>query len=286
MRKLLLLGYTGKMGTAISKVFSDYDIVGKNTKDFNAKNFNQVRDMITKENPDILINCVAKLGINPCDKNPEDSFIMNTLYPKLLAELSSELDFILVHFSTDAVFGNSKDYITEDINPNPISIYGLTKFGGDIFIQHISKKYYICRIPIIFGEVTKSIKDSKQYVENILYRLENGETKLRIAKDVIITSAYTSDVAEKIKEFIEKEYEYGLYHIANEGITNLFEFTKELIDDLYPDVEIEETTMKEFYPDVNRNTSYPITSRKIGSMRNWKEAVKEYRSIIESMKNG
>lgn len=278
MKKILLLGYTGKVGTAIMESFQsdDYLLVGLNSKDFDARDINSIRKYIQSEKPDIVINCVAKLGMNPCEDNPMEAFTMNSLYPRELAKLSNEFDFLLVHFSTDAMLDNSEGYIDESVCPKPMNAYGLTKFGGDCFIEHTAKRYYIIRISLLFGEVIKAFKDNTQFVENIFYRLENGETKLRIADDVVFSPTYSLDVARKLREIIENEYDYGIYHVVNEGEVSLYDFTKAFIDELYPNVSIERTKIKEFYSEVKRNTYYPMTSKKIGAMRPWNEAIKEY----------
>ena len=88
--KVLLLGYSGKMGTAIGEAFKGYEIIGLNSKDFDARDFNQVREIVAREKPDVLINCVAKLGMHPCEQNPMDALTINSFYPRLLAELSNE----------------------------------------------------------------------------------------------------------------------------------------------------------------------------------------------------
>ena len=107
-KKVLLLGYTGKMGLALSEVFSDgYLCEGKNSKDFDASDFAQVRHLIESSKPDIVINTVTLLGIDLCEQEAQKAFRLNTLYPKFLAELSKEYNFLLIHFSTDAVFNDT-----------------------------------------------------------------------------------------------------------------------------------------------------------------------------------
>src|SRR3989338_6780074 len=156
-KKVLLLGSTGKMGLAISEVFSDgYLCEGKNSKDFDASDFAQVRHLIESSKPDIVINTVTLLGIDLCEQEAQKAFRLNTLYPKFLAELSKEYNFLLIHFSTDAVFNdNKKDYYVESDAPCPLHVYGVTKYGGDCFVQAIAERYYIARVSMLFGAATK-----------------------------------------------------------------------------------------------------------------------------------
>ena len=82
------------MGTALSSIFENYDLVCKNSKDFDACDFDSVRELVNEVKPDILINTVALVGIDPSEDNPEKAYQLNTLYPGLLANLSKELGFL------------------------------------------------------------------------------------------------------------------------------------------------------------------------------------------------
>ncbi len=278
-KKLLLLGSTGKMGVALRKEFKDdYLIIGKSSRDFDALNFQQVRNLIEQTSPDIVINTVAYLGIDPCEKDPEQAFRLNTLYPKLLAELSNEKQFLLLHFSTDAVFNDVKrDLYTENDCPYPLNIYGFTKYGGDCFIQAIAKSYYILRISVLFGEATKNT----QFVEKMLQKIKEGQNVLNVSGDIIGSPTYSLDVAGQVRRILEESFEFGLYHIANEGKASLYDLIKEIVVNLDIDVEVKMASYKDFPYIGIKNTYTPIKSEKIASLRSWQKAVKEYCDSIK-----
>jgi dTDP-4-dehydrorhamnose reductase len=272
--KILLLGYTGKMGTALKKVFENsYSVTCKNTSDFDALDFGGVRRLIEEAAPDIVINSVAFLGIDPCEKEPEKAFRINAFYPKLLAELSNEKKFLLVHFSTDAVFNDEKrDFYTESDNPEPLNIYGFTKYMGDCFVRNTAEKYYLFRISVLFGETVRNT----QFVEKMLERVKDGCGALRISDDIVLSPTYSMDVAREAKRILEEGLLFGLYHIANEGKASLYDLMKEISENLKLRARIEKASYKDF-PFVGRkNTFTPIRSEKIKPLRPWKNAVKEY----------
>lgn len=284
-KKILLLGSTGKMGVAMEEIFKDgYSIVNKNSSDFNALEFEQVRKLIEENNPDIVVNTVALLGIDPCDKEPEKAFRLNTLYPKFLAELSKKRGFLLIHFSTDAVFNDEKnDFYTEDDTPHPLNLYGMTKYGGDCFVQAIAKKYYIFRLSVLFGETTKNT----QFVEKMLEKVKQGAQVLKISNDIISSPTYSKDAAREVKRILEAGYEYGLYHIANEGKATLYELIDEIVSTLKLGVKVEKASFKDFAHIGIKNTNTPLKSIKIKTLRPWKEAIKEYCfSIQDKYKRG
>ena len=90
-KRILLLGYSGKIGFAIKNVFEEsYEIVGFNSRDFDAEKIDSIENIIVSNPADIIINAVAFLGIDPCDAEPEKAFKINTLFPKRLAEISKK----------------------------------------------------------------------------------------------------------------------------------------------------------------------------------------------------
>jgi len=70
-KKILLLEYTGKMGTALHSTFKDYDLVCKNSKVFDASDYDNARELVIEDKPDILINTVALVEIDPYKDNPK-----------------------------------------------------------------------------------------------------------------------------------------------------------------------------------------------------------------------
>ena len=109
--------------------------------------------------------------------------------------------------------------------------------------------------------------------------MQEGEKELRIADDVIFSPTYAKDMIIKLKELIETNAKYGIYHMANSGKPSLYDIVNYIVDCMNVDVNVVRTSIKEFYPTIKRNTYYPMTSEKIGNMRNWKDAVKEYVEI-------
>jgi dTDP-4-dehydrorhamnose reductase len=272
--KVLLLGHTGKMGVALRAALAGgYAVVGRSSGDFDASDLAQVRQLVEVERPDVVINAVAFLGIDACEREPEQAFRLNSLHPKLLAELSRQYDFLLVHFSTDAVFGDSGGAAyTEPDCPRPLNVYGLTKHGGDCFVQAIANRYYLFRLPVLFGEATRD----RQFVEKMLAKCRQGSRVIHVADDIVSSPTYSRDAAEAIAEVLAATPARGLYHLANQGQASLFELMKEVVANLAWEVEIKRASYKDF-PSVGiKNTCTPLKSVKIAALRPWREAVKEY----------
>lgn len=274
MKKILILGHTGKMGTALSEVFSDgYDVVGKNSADFDAEDFEQVKDILRDEQPDIVMNAVVFGGIDACDRDPARALRINTLFPRLLARLSKEQEFILVHFSTDSVFSDTcDDALTEHDAAQPLNMYGLTKYGADCFVQSDAGAYYIARVSVLFGECVRA----GQFVEKMLHKMRAGQKNLRIAGDIIASPTYALDAARALRAMIESSRPYGLYHLVNDGKASLCELMQEIAAQLNLDAAIEKASYRDFPSAARKNVCTPMRSVKLPPLRPWREAVREY----------
>lgn len=276
---VLLLGHTGKMGTALQRVLgADYAVVGRNSRDFDACDGDQVRRTVTECAPDLVINCVAMLGIDPCEKDPARAFALNALYPRLLAELSAQAGFILAHFSTDAVFSdsNGRRYLESD-TPSPLNVYGMTKYCGDCFVANTAKRHYIFRVPVLFGPSS----NPNQFVEKMLERVRQGETALRVSDDIVSSPTLSLDVAARIRSLLAGGADFGLYHLANDGAVSLYDFMKETAAQLCPTVTVEPASYRDF-PFVGRkNLHTPLGSQKTPLLRPWREAVRDYCRILQ-----
>ena len=104
-KNVLLLGDRGKMGLALRRAFEDaYTVTGKNTSHFDAARPTSLEGALSEQPWDIVINTVAFMGIDACEDQPDKALRVNALFPRWLAEQSVAQGFLLVHFSTDAVF--------------------------------------------------------------------------------------------------------------------------------------------------------------------------------------
>lgn len=274
----MLLGSTGKMGCALRAAFgSGHRLLCKNSRDFNAADFAQVEALVRAARPAIVLNTVALLGIDHCEKNPEKAFRLNTLYPKLLAELSLAMGFVLVHFSTDAVFDGrqNKSYVESDA-PRPLNIYGATKYGGDCLVAAIAERFFLVRVSVLFGET----QGSNQFVEKMLLRARQGKVVLRVADDIVLSPTFSQDVGWEIRRLIEAAAPFGLYHLANEGQGSLYELLEAVSAGLGLEVALERASYRDFPGAGIKNTHTPLASEKIALLRPWREAVGDYCRIL------
>lgn len=152
--------------------------------------------------------------------------ILNAQAPKNLAEAIKEVDGLLIHVSTDYVFGGDP-YNTpckEDQKGTPTGVYGQTKLEGEQNIQSVGCKYAILRTAWLYSEF------GKNFVKTML-NLTATKPQLNVVFDQVGTPTYALDLAKAIDtivvEFKKGEWgKTGIYHFSNEGVCSWFDFTK------------------------------------------------------------
>src|SRR5207248_2019607 len=105
-----------------------------------------VADCISQSRPECIINTAAYHRVDDCEFHPELAFTVNAVGAYNLARSSQRSNSVLVHFSTDYVFDGSKSSpYTEADRPNPLSVYGFSKWTGEKLIEQYCEKHFIIR---------------------------------------------------------------------------------------------------------------------------------------------
>lgn len=278
MPRLLILGGTGKLGTALTRVFRpDHDVTALGSADVDAIDPKSVLDAVCDGAPDIVANCIAALGVDACEKAPTRTYRINALLPRQLALLSRERGFRLIHFSTESVFDNAKGaaYVETDL-PNPLNVYGFTKYVADCLVESAQPEAYIFRLPMLFGPAPKA----RQFVERMLERAATGPATIRVSTDVYTSPSYSMDVAAEVRRIMAAGLPGGLYHIANSGRASLYDLMREVASHLDVPLTIERGSNADFPGIGEKNVDTALASCKLPPLRNWREAAKEYCGAI------
>jgi len=236
---------------------------------------------VTRINPDIVIHTAAYTDVDGAETNTDLAFRVNALGTRNIALACQRFDTELLYISTDFVFDGEKgeSYLEFD-RPNPQSIYGKSKYWGELYIDSLLNRFYIVRSSWLFG------KNGKNFVTTML-NLAKQKKEIEVVNDQIGSPTYTKDLARAIAQLIGREGKdsitranlYGIWHITNSGQCSWYEFAGEILQD--SDVLLKPITSEE----LNRPAKRPKFSvlensvRKLQgwkSLRHWKEALKDY----------
>lgn len=189
-----------------------------------------IRAIVMTENIDVIVNCAAYTNVDKAEDDKELCELLNAKAVDNLAKVMKEEDGLLVHVSTDYVFGGDP-YNTpcnEDQKGTPTGVYGLTKLHGEQNIIASGCKHVILRTAWLYSEF------GKNFVKTML-NLTSTKPQLKVVFDQCGTPTYAYDLAIAINEILtqyrsakdnDADFPYGIYHFSNEGVCSWFDFTK------------------------------------------------------------
>lgn len=188
-----------------------------------------IRKTVKENDVNCIVNCAAWTNVDAAETAGEIVETLNATAPENLAKAMKEVNGLLVHISTDYVFGGDP-YNTpckEDQKGTPTGVYGLTKLHGEQKIQATGCSYIILRTAWLYSEF------GKNFVKTML-NLTATKPQLKVVFDQVGTPTYALDLAKAISAIIEdykKENaasysKTGIYHFSNEGVCSWFDFTK------------------------------------------------------------
>lgn len=136
MKKILLFGSGGQVGYEIKKLAPEIHATSNNPESNNylsLDEFDQVKNLIRKIRPDVIINAAAYTNVDGCENNKSLAFNVNGESLRHITSEARKLNSYLIHISTDYVFDGNVGRYREDSIPNPINFYGLSKLVGDTY---------------------------------------------------------------------------------------------------------------------------------------------------------
>lgn len=200
------------------------DDISTDTEHLDITYLDAIRDVVKREKVDAIVNCAAYTNVDAAEDNEALAELLNAKAPENLAIAMKEVGGLLVHISTDYVFGK-EPYNTpckEDQKGTPTGVYGLTKLHGEQNIQKTGVEYLIFRTAWLYSEF------GKNFVKTMM-NLTATKPQLKVVFDQVGTPTYAYDLAAAIFDIIENrkfEGNTGVYHYSNEGVTSWYDFTK------------------------------------------------------------
>lgn len=235
---ILVTGANGQLGNEMrivtkgSKdqyIFTDVvEFEGQQTRILDITNFESIRTMVKENDIKVIVNCAAYTNVDKAETDQEFCELLNAKAPENLAIAMKEVNGLLIHISTDYVFGGDP-YNTpckENQNGTPTGVYGLTKLHGEQIIQKSGVDYLVFRTAWLYSEF------GKNFVKTML-NLTSTKPQLKVVFDQVGTPTYAYDLAEAIYNIIEnRKYEgnTGIFHYSNEGVCSWYDFTKTIAE--------------------------------------------------------
>ena len=231
---ILITGANGQLGNEMrivtkgskdTYIFTDViEADGQKTTILDITDLNAIRNIVKEYGVKAIVNCAAYTNVDKAETDKDFCELLNAKAPENLARAMKEVEGLLVHISTDYVFGRDP-YNTpcrEGQKGTPTGVYGLTKLHGEQNILKSGVDYLIFRTAWLYSEY------GKNFVKTML-DLTATKPQLKVVFDQVGTPTYAYDLAKTIFDIVDnRKYEgnTGIYHFSNEGVCSWYDFTK------------------------------------------------------------
>lgn len=230
--RILIIGQNGQVSRELQQRLGDVGeliVLGRDQLDLAQPD--QIRRQVQRVRPDLIINAAAHTAVDQAESEPALAFAINATGPGVLAEEALTLGIPLIHYSTDYVFDGSKtEPYNEDDVPNPLGVYGKSKWAGEQAITAVQGQHLILRTSWVYSIHGRNFLLTMQ-------RLLQEKPELRIVADQIGAPTWAGTIAGSTVALIERWQAgqagaWGTYHLTAQGDTSWFGFAQAIGDAL------------------------------------------------------
>lgn len=205
-----------------------FDSISCKFSELDFSKMSTVKQYIRDNSIDIVVNCAAYTAVDKAEEEKDKCQLINALTVEKLARYCYLKEIFLVHISTDYVFDGSDGPYTESSIPNPLSVYGSSKLGGDNSILATCRKFAILRAIVVYGAHRDSKKNN--FATWLISELKQ-EKNVRIVDDQTGTFTFAEDLVDSIVSVI-KSTKYGIFNISGNELMNRYEMSCKIADTL------------------------------------------------------
>lgn len=274
MDRYLILGAKGLVGQALMETLPN--AIAWDRDELDVTNFTELQKRLDdqKGRIDAVINCVAYNDVDKAESNQDTAYLLNAELPKQLGLACKNLDIPLVHFSTGYVFDGEKERFMESDLPNPLSIYGQSKYKGELLVSESTGKHYIVRTNVVFGKPGISERAKRTFVQ-VVQELARKSNEISLVSDEVNSVTYAKDLASQVKLLLKNRLPFGIYHGINSGHCSWYEFGKEILKDK-PEIIVKEIKGESLPRAAKRPQRVVLLNTKLPILRDWHVALEEF----------
>lgn len=283
MKKILLNWWNWMLAFDFKKYFwSHFEIFSFGKSELDITKSEEIEKKVSEIKPEIVLNFAAYTKVDLAeDEWKKENFEVNTLWVYNLAKITNKHNIDFITFSTDYVFGWEKsDWYDEDDLCNPINEYWMSKYLGEKLSIDENKNTIIIRTSWLYGWW----KEFKNFVNTIM-KLSEIKEELKVINDQFWLPTFTKDLCSWIFQMIENisEYRWKILHLSNSSKepATWFEFAGEILKISWKNTKVIPCTSSEYLTKAKRPAFSILKNNSNISLRNWKEALKEYLISLE-----
>jgi len=287
--KILVTGAAGMLGTSLLPVLencghsvlgTDINFVSDSIRRLDVRNGGEMLAMAQDYRPDMLFHLAAETDLEICETQVDYAFEENFLGTQHACVVCRNLDIPLVYVSTAGVFDGTKDGpYTEFDRPNPINVYGQSKYQGERIVRETLPQHYIIRAGWMIGGGERD----KKFVHKILDRLDHGAKTIHAVTDKIGTPTYAPAFSVVLEKLVRTRC-YGTYHLACKGRASRYEVAAKILETLgRNDINLKAVSSDffstEFFaprPRSEEMRNYVLDLMSMNEMPHWTDSLETY----------
>ena len=272
--KIFLTGAEGQLGRELQKRLQGTEFLPTDVKELDITDAAAVATMIGSYKPDVVIHGAAWTQVDAVEEKVDLAYRVNAIGTQNIAMACRAMNVAMVYISTDYVFdGKLGRAYTEFDAPNPLSVYGKSKYAGEMLARQATDRLFTLRTAWLYG-------DGPNFVRTML-KLGQERDELQVVDDQYGCPTSTMDLAEAVLRIIQTK-RYGTYHAVNSGVTTWYGFAKKIFEITgNTKVKVTPVTTEQFVRPAPRPAYSPMDTRLLRlalgwSPRSWEEALEEY----------
>ncbi len=223
--RILITGAGGQLGIDLARLAGRYrhhDVVAASRSDLDVADRDLVLAAVTGLEPDLVVHTAGWTAVDACESDPGRAWRVNALACRHVAEAARVVNAHLVAVSTDYVFdGSASVPYTEWDRPNPQSVYGRSKLGGEREVEALLPGSTVVRTSWLFS------RRAPNMVTTVL-ELAAGGGPLRFVDDQRGSPTFTEDLAGMLLQ-LGTARRPGLFHVTNQGSASRFEVARQVV---------------------------------------------------------
>ena len=236
MKKILILGSNGMVGTSVVKSFENsthFQVIKSNRDDTDLFNFEETNKLISKTNPDILINAAAKVGGIVANNQQRTEFLIENLKINInILESCIPFNNIkVINLGSSCIYPlNAKNPISETefmngkLEPtnSPYAMAKLTSIElGDAMNKQYGHKVINLMPTNLYGPNDNFSEVDSHVIPGLIFRMEKAKKENNPTFSIwgsgkpLREFLHVDDLSNAIKFIIENEINDNLINIGS-----------------------------------------------------------------------
>lgn len=275
--RVMVTGSKGQLGFDLARVIMEsHDTFALDREQLDVCDASLVMTKVQEISPDIIIHAAAYTKVDEAEQEPNMAFRTNSIGPRNIAIAAAVCGAKLVYISTDYVFdGKKREPYCESDCPNPINVYGISKYAGELFVQSLHNRVFIVRTSWLYGG---NLGD--HFVCKIVLAAKQCQ-QIKVVMDEVGSPTYTLDLALFISRLMTTE-QYGIYHASNQGSCSRYEFAIAILQEAGLDkvtvhpITTDQYRLPALRPKYSILDHQAIRSNGLVDLPSWRDALTRY----------